>query len=68
MKSHKVSAILKNKKVLFQKKKFLSRCHYQNKKVLFTDPIFSEGFGYALNEMPPFQKAVAESTFFVFTA
>ena len=23
---------------------FLSRCHYQNKKALFTDPIFREGF------------------------
>ena len=27
-------------KILF----FLSRCQYQNKKALFTDPIFSEGF------------------------
>ena len=24
---------------------FLSRCQYQKKKALFTDPIFSEGFG-----------------------
>ena len=40
--------ILKNKKVLFQKEKiFLGRCQYQNKKALFTDPIFSEGFGTA---------------------
>ena len=38
---------LKNKKVLFLKK-FLSRCQYQNKKTLFTDPIFSEGFGSSL--------------------
>ena len=38
-------SILKNKKVLFLKKYFLSRCQYQNKKALFTDPIFSEGFG-----------------------
>ena len=37
--------ILKNKKVLFFKKN-LSRCQYQNKNDLFTDPIFSEGFGY----------------------
>jgi hypothetical protein len=36
---------LKNKKVLFLKKKNLSRCQYQNKKALFTNPIFSEGFG-----------------------
>ena len=26
----------------------LSRCQYQNKKALFTDPIFSEGFGIYL--------------------
>ena len=38
-------SILKNKKVLFLKKKILGRCQYQNKKALFTDPIFSEGFG-----------------------
>ena len=24
---------------------FLSRCQYQNKKALFTDPIFIDGFG-----------------------
>ena len=36
-------SILKNKKVLFQKKYFLGRCQYQNKKAFFTDPIFSEG-------------------------
>ena len=42
----KVSAFyLKNKNVLFLKKYFLGRCQYQNKKALFTDPIFSEGFG-----------------------
>ena len=34
---------MKNKKVLFQKKYFLGRCQYQNKKALFIDPIFSEG-------------------------
>ena len=27
-----------------RKKDFLSHCQYQNKKALFTDPIFSEGF------------------------
>ena len=27
---------------------FLSRCQYQNKKALFTDPIFSEGFALGL--------------------
>ena len=35
---------LKDKKVLFIKKYFLGHCQYQNKKALFTDPIFSEGF------------------------
>ena len=35
---------LKNKKVLSPKKYFLSRSQYQNKKALFTDPVFSEGF------------------------
>jgi len=30
---------------LFLKKYFLGRCQYQNKKALFTNPIFSEGFG-----------------------
>ena len=38
--------MLKNKKVLFLKKIFLGRSQYQNKKALFTDPIFSEGFGF----------------------
>ena len=38
-------SILKNKKVLSLKKYFLSRCQYQNKKALFTDSIFREGFG-----------------------
>ena len=33
------------KKKIFLKKYFLGRCQYQNKKALFTDPIFSEGFG-----------------------
>ena len=41
----------KNKKVLYvPKKKFLGRCQYQNKKALFTDSIFSEGF--ASNDRP----------------
>ena len=35
-------SILKNKKVLFLKKNFLSRCQYQNKKSLFTDSIFQK--------------------------
>ena len=29
---------------------FLSHCQYQNKKALFTDPIFSEGFGASFDE------------------
>ena len=42
----KVSAFyLEKQKSLIPKKNiFLSRCQYQNKKALFTDPIFSEGF------------------------
>ena len=39
-------SILKNKKVLFLQKYFLSRSQHQNKKALFTDPIFSDDFGY----------------------
>ena len=39
---------LKNKKVLFLKKYFLSRCQYQNKKALFTDSIFREGLGLSV--------------------
>ena len=35
----------KTKKFYSPKKIFLSHCQYQNKKALFTDPIFSEGFG-----------------------
>ena len=43
----KVSAFyLEIQKSFIPKKKFLSRCQYQNKKALFTDPIFSEGFDY----------------------
>ena len=42
----KVSAFyLEKKKVLFLKKKNFGRCQYQNKKALFTDSIFREGFG-----------------------
>ena len=32
------------KKVLFLKKYDLDHCQYHNKKALFTDPVFSEGF------------------------
>jgi hypothetical protein len=32
---------------LFLLNNLLSHCQYQNKKALFTDPIFSEGFGAA---------------------
>ena len=39
----KVSA--EKQKSFIPKKIFLGRCQYQNKKALFTDPIFSEGFG-----------------------
>ena len=35
---------LEKQKSFIPKEKDLSRCHYQNKKALFTDPIFSEGF------------------------
>ena len=34
----------KTKKFYSERKYFLNRCQYQNKKGLFTDPIFSEGF------------------------
>ena len=40
----KVSAFYLEKQINFIPKKKLSRCQYQNKKALFTDPIFSEGF------------------------
>ena len=43
----KVSAFyLEKQNFLFPKKIFLGRFQYQNKKALFTDPIFSEGFGF----------------------
>ena len=47
----KVSALYlrKNKKkLLFIKKYFLGRCQYQNKKTLFSDAVFSEGFGLVI--------------------
>ena len=41
----KVSAIyLEKQKSIIPEKKNLDRCQYQNKKALFTDSIFSEGF------------------------
>ena len=36
---------LEKQKSFIPKKIFLSRCQYQNKKALFTDSIFREGFG-----------------------
>ena len=43
----KVSAFYPEKQKFYSwKKYFLSGCQYQNKKALFTDPIFSEGFDY----------------------
>ena len=46
----KVSAFyLQKQKVIFYF--FFSHCQYQNKKALFTDPIFSEGFGLDLHEV-----------------
>ena len=47
-------SILKNKNVLFLKKK-LSHCQFQNKKALFDHPIFSEGFG--LEQISIFSKS-----------
>jgi len=35
---------LEKQKSFISKKIFLGCCQYQNKKALFTDPIFSEGF------------------------
>ena len=41
----KVSAFyLQEQKSFIHKNHFWDRCQYQNKKALFTDPIFSEGF------------------------
>ena len=36
---------LEKQKSFIPRKYFLSRCQYQNKKGLFTDAVFSEGFG-----------------------
>ena len=41
------------KKKLFVKKKNFGRCQYQNKKALFTDSIFREGFGPYIQRKPP---------------
>ena len=42
----KVSAFYLEAQISFiLKNYFLGRSQYQNKKALFTDPIFSEGFG-----------------------
>ena len=38
------SFYLEKQKSFIPKKIFLGRCQYQNKKALFIDPIFSEGF------------------------
>jgi hypothetical protein len=41
----KISAsYFEKQKKIFLKNIFLGRCQYQNKKALFIDPIFSEGF------------------------
>ena len=46
----KVSAFyLEKQKILFLKKYFFGRSQYQNKKALFTDPIFREGFDCELH-------------------
>ena len=44
----KVSAFYleKQKSFIPKKKYFLSRCQNQNKKALFTDSIFRDGFGW----------------------
>ena len=43
----KISAfyLVKQKSFIPKKKYDLGRCQYQNKQALFTDPIFSDGFG-----------------------
>ena len=46
----KVSAFhLEKQKSFIPKKKFLSRCQYQNKKALFTDSIFQKVLGVGIN-------------------
>jgi hypothetical protein len=47
----KVLAFFLEKQKSFIPKKNLSRCQYQNKKALFTDQIFSEGFD-STHQMP----------------
>ena len=49
----KVSAFYleKQKSFISKKKYFLGRSQYQNKKALFTDPIFSDGFGFELQQI-----------------
>jgi hypothetical protein len=42
---------LKNKKVLLLEKYLFGRSQYQNKKALFTDSIFREGFGVIIQEI-----------------
>ena len=45
----KVSAFyLDKQKSFIPKEKKISRCQYQNKKAMFTDPIFSDGFAFQL--------------------
>ena len=49
----KVSAFyLEKQKSFIPKKNFLRRCQYQNKKALFTDPIFREGFDWNYFRIP----------------
>ena len=52
----KVSAFYleKQKSFIPLKNKILGRCQYQNKKTLFTDPIFSEGFAGSPLQKPDF--------------
>ena len=53
MRFHKI-ILQTNAKSFFPIKIFiLGPRQYQNKKALFTDPIFSEGFDYHANEMIP---------------
>ena len=49
--SESLSFLFWKKKVIFHKMYFLSHCQYQNKKALYTDPIFSEGFGSVFVEI-----------------
>ena len=59
----KVSAFyLEKQKSFIPKKNKLSRSQYQNKKALFTDPIFSDGFGCTLTLGNNFPVAVGGLT------